>query len=770
MEVGRLNATIDVDTSPLNRGLRQAGASLDGFERKVESTGGVLVGMKTRMAGFAASARAAAVPLAAAGVALSFGLRKAFAAADAFNASQAKLAAAAKITGQNLGFLQTTARQVADQFKTSTTQATELTISMGKLTSRAGESAKTLPALAAFLDLAASNGMSAAQAVDALNLTLIGQDEGLNRLGLRNPQQIYNDWAKAAGLSAAKMTEAQKAQAIMNEVMSKGGKVAGEYAKWLQSPAGRAAALQAETEQASAGIGKALGGMRVVAIDVMSTFTGVVKAAAIAIPKLVLTIARGFLLIPEYLVKAVGIAMESLGGLIGKVSEGLFQISGGRINIGQGLATSLEMGGREAIRKAEAFGEKVGRNYKSKIEQITNDVNLATAITGDTSPLDTLIEKLGDTKAAAGNAATELQKLTEEAQAGFLSLSDQFQIGEAIQDLKTFGSHLADLANVKMPHLAGPSTRTYNAKTGRFGDSAINAAATERLVLDKQPTQAQPGPTFGMRAKAAMSTVQGAAGGVLDSLASSGMELLNVFNPLAIIGTMFKGALEALAPTIDALRPAVEVVAKVFGAALAPIIKALFPVFKLTAIGATYVGQVFFTVAGWILKGVGVLVEGLGRFVDSIVPDWISKAGKGLAKAGQGLQDIGKGFSEGADALAEGREEIRGLKFDELAGATDRLTESMTNAVQGFKVAAYRYRATTGQPASSMGGGGASAGLISPPSAPVTVNGMSMPVTIQAAPGDDGAELYRKQYREMEKQAASNPSFRPIFALYPVPA
>jgi hypothetical protein len=49
-----------------------------------------------------------------------------------------------------------------------------------------------------WLDLAASRGLSAAEAMQALETTLAGNDEGLNRIGLRNPGEIFKSWGAGA--------------------------------------------------------------------------------------------------------------------------------------------------------------------------------------------------------------------------------------------------------------------------------------------------------------------------------------------------------------------------------------------------------------------------------------------------------------------------------------------------------------------------------------------------------------------------------------------
>lgn len=168
------------------------------------------------------------------------------------------------------------------------------------------------------------------------------------------------------------------------------------------------------------------------------------------------------------------------------------------------------------------------------------------------------------------------------------------------------------------------------------------------------------------------------AGGVaLNSLAGGALKLLNAFNPLTLLASAFGKAMEPIGNMMARL-------GGILSSALMPILEALWPVFKLTVIGATYLGQIFFTISGHITKAVGVLVEGLGILVDKLVPDWISTVGKGLAETGRDIQHIGDGFKEGADELGKAREEIKGLTWKDatapLAGASREAAHNISDA------------------------------------------------------------------------------------------
>lgn len=208
-------------------------------------------------------------------------------ASDQLQASVRKLGGAAAVSGTDLGLLQEQSKALQEQFKLSVPFANDLVGSMNKLTARAGDASRTQAALSAWLDLAAANGLGASEAMDALNTTIIGQDEGLNRLGLANPQQIYQKWAEKAGLSAAKMTDAQKAQAILDAVTEAGSKVQGQYGEYLKSNAGAADQQAQRIQTLAARTGEALQPLR--------TFAGFLKETLYANLLVVTKILGGFI-------------------------------------------------------------------------------------------------------------------------------------------------------------------------------------------------------------------------------------------------------------------------------------------------------------------------------------------------------------------------------------------------------------------------------------------------------------------------------------------
>lgn len=202
------------------------------------------------------------------------------------------------------------------------------------------------------------------------------------------------------------------------------------------------------------------------------------------------------------------------------------------------------------------------------------------------------------------------------------------------------------------------------------------------------------------------------------------MDLVASFSPLGIAATALGGLFQGLQPVLEALKEPIRLVGEIFGKALAPVLKALFPVFQIVAIAATYVGEYLFKFAAVVLnvvsfieRAVGGFIEGIGRILGKIpliggLFKPLEAAGAALKKHGEILGGIADGFEEGADALSKGREELKDLKWDDVLDpatkAVDNFAGALNNAARGFKIDLRRFQATTGiaDPRSAARAGG----------------------------------------------------------------
>lgn len=179
-------------------------------------------------------------------------------AADRYDAALQKLEGTARLTGVQLEFLQETSKAAEESFRLSTPVANDLTTEVVKLTQKAGDLNATSDALRSFLDIGAARGLSAAQTLEAIGQAVLGIDEGTDKLFNKNPSAIYAEYAEKIGTSAAKLTDQQKAQALLDATLSGGERVRGEYLKYLESARGQAEQAATEQERYAAAAGKAL--------------------------------------------------------------------------------------------------------------------------------------------------------------------------------------------------------------------------------------------------------------------------------------------------------------------------------------------------------------------------------------------------------------------------------------------------------------------------------------------------------------------------------
>ena len=183
-------------------------------------------------------------------------------AADRQDTAQRKLSATARLTGESLATITGISTQAQQKFAISSSSAADLTQQFVKLAGRAGDVSMTGQLMSSWMDLAAAQGMTLNEVLVGVNSTLVGQDEGVNRLGLMNPSNLWKQWADAAGKTVAQMSEQEKWMAIVIAVMNEGKKVQGEYAKFLETTAGKQQQFNSELEQTAAKFGKAIEPMR----------------------------------------------------------------------------------------------------------------------------------------------------------------------------------------------------------------------------------------------------------------------------------------------------------------------------------------------------------------------------------------------------------------------------------------------------------------------------------------------------------------------------
>jgi hypothetical protein len=87
---------------------------------------------------------------------------------------------------------------------------------------------------------------------------ILGIDEGTDKLFNANPSVLYEQYAASVGKSAGALNDSEKALALLNAALRDGGRVAGAYGEFLDTAAGRAAALDEQVRKTEEAVGQLL--------------------------------------------------------------------------------------------------------------------------------------------------------------------------------------------------------------------------------------------------------------------------------------------------------------------------------------------------------------------------------------------------------------------------------------------------------------------------------------------------------------------------------
>jgi hypothetical protein len=184
-------------------------------------------------------------------------------AADDFETSIRKIGASAKLLGVAEGDIRRLANTAEKDFSLSAGAAGDLAVEIAKLTTAAGQFGKAENVLRSFLDLGAARGMSAAQTLTAVRQSILGIDEGTDKLFGVNPSSLWKDYANAIGTTAGKLSDAEKQLALVAAAERAGALVKGEYAKRLETAAGKTEQLATSSEKLKAAFGRLFASTRV---------------------------------------------------------------------------------------------------------------------------------------------------------------------------------------------------------------------------------------------------------------------------------------------------------------------------------------------------------------------------------------------------------------------------------------------------------------------------------------------------------------------------
>jgi len=342
--------------------------------------------------------------------------------------------------------------------------------------------------------------------------------------------------------------------------------------------------------------------------------------------------------------QSTGEMFNDVGGAAKKAADeanaALAGIGGNRVNaqvttnlaanvispLAEGAAAS-----NEALTKAAQATDKAAEAIKQYDQALIEGARLQTLTGQEMLQLQQRTEYMSSVLALANTSLEERNQLTSEYNALENARLDVMGVNrDTLHKISTTGmdvSHKLQGLGVEVSAMH-TRTREQTGLLGMFGQSIGNAADNFKT-----------------------------------SLGNSAIGIVSKFSPMGIAVEVIGRVMEKMRPLLEALEQPLEMLADVIAAALMPILKAMFPVFKLLAVSATYVGQIFFKVAQGIAWAVGNVIKAIGAVVSKI--PLMGKIGDNLSKFGSGILDVGKGFGEAADALGDARDEIKALTWPE---------------------------------------------------------------------------------------------------------
>lgn len=278
-------------------------------------------------------------------------------------------------------------------------------------------------------------------------------------------------------------------------------------------------------------------------------------------------------------------------------------------------------------------------------------------------------------------------------------------------------------------------------------------AAVETLKRDRERQEAIQKAAGGGEQKGFLESIMSARslGEAFGAVKTAVVASLKAAGPLIIAVKLISGAMEVLGPAFEALMLPIVLVGKALGSALVPVLKATWPVIRMLAVAVTYTGQALFTVAGWLLKGIGAVIEGLGKVVKWLTFGIVDQ----LAKAGKGMREFGDGLLDGAKGFADARDELRELSFEDalkrVKDGANRAAEALLNVPTGFKVAFARFQAARPEATVPYPGGTPSA---TPKGGTTTVqNHVPVTIHVHASERTDTRVLVQDIVRELQREA-----------------
>lgn len=267
--LGNLRVRLTAETEDFRRGLDNARKNLDTFQKSLEKFSRSTI---AQVASFGA---------------LVAGVRASIDAAKEYESANSALAASARLAGQDLDSLKGLVADARAKFGLSATAASEFALQISRLADKTGGLKDPSRVLEAFLNIGAARGMSAAESLNALTQAVKLSDDGIAALLNRKPDDLFNKFAASVSLTADKLSEQGKAQALVNQVLADGENARGEFQKWLATTEGMQWRISQGMTDASTVIGEAFQPALAALVPVMKLVASAVAEIGVGITALI---------------------------------------------------------------------------------------------------------------------------------------------------------------------------------------------------------------------------------------------------------------------------------------------------------------------------------------------------------------------------------------------------------------------------------------------------------------------------------------------------
>lgn len=252
----QVQITIDMDEHGVQRKVRIIEREVDRLSRGNRNLAGSLNGLVGGIPILGSLANGYTAAAVAAGVFA----KEAVQASLAGIASNRNLESSATSAGVAYAKASQGARQLGQQLAVSNIEAQKTYASLVTLTKNAGLTGQIDSIATEFADVAAAKGLQGGDIAVLVSQLISGQDEALNRLGIKDPSGLYKEYAASVGRVVASLTEEEKTTIRVSAIRKLAAENAGAAADRLNEVDGQVATLSATLENLTQATGDTITG------------------------------------------------------------------------------------------------------------------------------------------------------------------------------------------------------------------------------------------------------------------------------------------------------------------------------------------------------------------------------------------------------------------------------------------------------------------------------------------------------------------------------